>query len=38
MMLDTAAAFDDVVRRNATSDEQAERIVANPFYRTSPAR
>ena len=33
MMLDTAAAFDDVVRRNATDAEQAERIVANPFYR-----
>jgi anion-transporting ArsA/GET3 family ATPase len=33
MMLDTAAAFDDVVRRYATSPEQAERIVANPFFQ-----
>ena len=33
MMLDTAAAFDGVVRRNAADDEQAERILANPFYR-----
>ena len=33
MMLDTAAAFDDVVRRYATSHEQAERIVANPFFQ-----
>jgi anion-transporting ArsA/GET3 family ATPase len=33
MMLDTAAAFDDVVRRNAIDDEQAERILANTFYR-----
>src|SRR6478735_8922967 len=33
MMLDTAAAFDDVVRRYATSAEQAERIVANPFFQ-----
>ena len=33
MMLDTAAAFDALVRRNAADDEQAERILANPFYR-----
>jgi anion-transporting ArsA/GET3 family ATPase len=33
MMLDTAAAFDGVVRRNATNAEQAERILANTFYR-----
>ncbi len=33
MMLDTAAAFDGVVRRNAADDEQAERILANTFYR-----
>ena len=33
MMLDTAAAFDDVVRRNAADVEQAERILTNTFYR-----
>ncbi len=33
MMLDTAIAFDGVVRRNAADVEQAERILANPFYR-----
>ena len=33
MMLDTATAFDGVVRRNAADVEQAERILANPFYR-----
>jgi anion-transporting ArsA/GET3 family ATPase len=33
MMLDTAAAFDGVVRRNATNAQQAERILANTFYR-----
>ena len=33
MMLDTAATFDALVRRNAGDDEQAERILANPFYR-----
>ncbi len=33
MMLDTAAAFDGVVRRNAGDEEQAERILANTFYR-----
>ena len=33
MMLDTATAFDALVRRTAADDEQAERILANPFYR-----
>ncbi|MDQ3469602.1 MAG: AAA family ATPase [Actinomycetota bacterium] len=33
MMLDTAAAFDAVVTRNAGDAGQAERILANPFYR-----
>jgi len=33
MMLDTAAAFDAVVTRNAGDAAQAERILANPFYR-----
>jgi anion-transporting ArsA/GET3 family ATPase len=33
MMLDTAAAFDGVVRRNAADARQAERILANTFYR-----
>jgi anion-transporting ArsA/GET3 family ATPase len=33
MMLDTAAAFTAVVRRYATTREQAERIVANRFFR-----
>ena len=33
MMLDTATAFDALVRRNAGDDEQAARILANPFYR-----
>ena len=33
MMLDTAATFDGLVRRYAADDAQAERIVANPFYR-----
>lgn len=33
MMLDTAVAFDGVVRRNAADPEQAERILANSFYR-----
>ena len=33
MMLDTAAAFDGIVRRNAADAEQAERILANRFYR-----
>jgi anion-transporting ArsA/GET3 family ATPase len=33
MMLDTAATFDAVVRRNAADARQAERILANTFYR-----
>lgn len=33
MMLDTAATFDGIVRREAESDEQVERILTNPFYR-----
>lgn len=33
MVLDTPAMFDRVVRRNATSEEQATRIVQNRFYR-----
>ena len=33
MMLDTKSTFDDLVRRNAGTPEQAERILANPFYR-----
>ena len=33
MMLDTAATFDGLVRANAESDEQIERILTNPFYR-----
>ena len=33
MMLDTAAAFTSVVRRYATDAEQADRIVANSFFR-----
>jgi len=33
MMLDTAATFDGIVRREADSDEQVERILNNPFYR-----
>jgi anion-transporting ArsA/GET3 family ATPase len=33
MMLDTAATFDDLVRANASTPEQSERILANPFYR-----
>ena len=33
MMLDTAATFDAIVRRYAADDEQAERILANPFFR-----
>lgn len=33
MMLDTAATFDGLVRANAPSAEQAERILANQFYR-----
>lgn len=33
MMLDTAATFDDLVKANASTAEQTERILANPFYR-----
>ncbi len=33
MMLDTAATFDGIVRANAESDEQIERILTNRFYR-----
>jgi len=32
-MLDTAATFDGLVRAGAPSAEQADRILANPFYR-----
>jgi anion-transporting ArsA/GET3 family ATPase len=32
MMLDMRRTFDDVVRRNAPSPEQAERILTNPIY------
>jgi anion-transporting ArsA/GET3 family ATPase len=33
MMLDSAAAFDALVRRHAADEEQANRIVGNNFYR-----
>lgn len=33
LMLDTKSTFDEVVRRNARDDEQAERILGNRFYR-----
>ncbi len=33
MMLDTKGTFDDLVRRYAADAEQAERILANTFYR-----
>lgn len=33
MMLDTKSTFDDLVRRNAGSEEQANRIIENRFYR-----
>jgi anion-transporting ArsA/GET3 family ATPase len=33
LMLDTASTFDGLVRANATDDAQAERILANRFYR-----
>jgi anion-transporting ArsA/GET3 family ATPase len=33
MMLDTAVTFDAVVRRYATDEAQAERILANSFFR-----
>ncbi len=32
-MLDTATTFDGLVRANAADEEQAERILANGFYR-----
>jgi anion-transporting ArsA/GET3 family ATPase len=33
LMLDAATTFDGLVRANAADDEQAERILANGFYR-----
>ena len=33
LMLDTATTFDGLVRSNAADAEQAERILANGFYR-----
>jgi len=33
LMLDTKSTFDEVVRRNAADDDQAERILSNRFYR-----
>ncbi|HYD10626.1 MAG TPA: ArsA-related P-loop ATPase [Acidimicrobiales bacterium] len=33
LMLDTKTTFDDLVVRNSDTPEQAERILANPFYR-----
>ncbi|MGB8859610.1 MAG: ArsA-related P-loop ATPase [Ilumatobacteraceae bacterium] len=33
LMLDTATTFDGLVRANAADAEQAERILANSFYR-----
>jgi anion-transporting ArsA/GET3 family ATPase len=33
MMLDTKSTFDGLVRRYAPDEEQAERILANSFYR-----
>jgi anion-transporting ArsA/GET3 family ATPase len=33
LMLDTASTFDGLVRANAADDDQAERILANRFYR-----
>jgi anion-transporting ArsA/GET3 family ATPase len=33
LMLDTASTFDGLVRANAANPEQAERILANGFYR-----
>ncbi len=33
LMLDTKSTFDDVVRRHAHDDHQAERILSNRFYR-----
>jgi anion-transporting ArsA/GET3 family ATPase len=33
MMLDTSVAFTAVVRRHAVDEDQADRILANPFFR-----
>lgn len=33
MMLDTRSTFDELVRREAVDEAQAERILSNPFYR-----
>jgi anion-transporting ArsA/GET3 family ATPase len=33
LMLDTATTFDGLVRANAADEEQAQRILANGFYR-----
>ena len=33
LMLDTKSTFDEVVRRHAHDDQQAERILSNRFYR-----
>ncbi|MDG1368288.1 MAG: ArsA-related P-loop ATPase [Acidimicrobiales bacterium] len=33
LMLDTKSTFDEVVRRNATDNDQAEQILSNRFYR-----
>lgn len=33
LMLDTKSTFDEVVRRNASDDDQAERILSSRFYR-----
>ena len=33
MMLDAAATFDGLVRRHATSPDQIDGILANPFYK-----
>lgn len=33
LMLDAKSTFDSLVRRYAATDEQAEGILANPFYR-----
>lgn len=33
LMLDTATTFDGLVRANAATPDQAERIIANRFYR-----
>jgi anion-transporting ArsA/GET3 family ATPase len=33
LMLDTKGTFDDLVHRHATDETQAERILANRFYR-----